>query len=128
MGLGILGRIQKSEIVLLNFNFSMQYSSSSRVLNCIREVDGASPSIAEARSVAQLVEQQHPHEAHVSRQRAATLGGKASRWFDPNHFFRFFCLVDRVVIPIPVLSKEGWCLIKRFECIRSHLPNNLPSA
>ena len=47
MGLGILGRIQKSEIVLLNFNFSMQYSSISRVLNCIREVDGASPSIAE---------------------------------------------------------------------------------
>ena len=45
----------------------MQYSSISRVLICIQEVDGASPSIAETRSVAQLVEQQHPHEAQVSR-------------------------------------------------------------
>ena len=39
----------------------MQYSSSSRVLICIREVDGASPSIAEKRIVAQLVEQQPTH-------------------------------------------------------------------
>ena len=50
-----------SGIVLLHFIFSMQYSSSSRVLICIREVDGASPSIAEKRSVAQLVEQQPTH-------------------------------------------------------------------
>jgi hypothetical protein len=52
----------------------MQYSSSSRVLICIQEVDGASPSIAEARSVAQLVEQQHP------LMRLMSLGKGPKRW------------------------------------------------